>query len=345
MAVMKKKNSVNSPHNVNSCNALWQLSRPRTCLVGVLAYVFGIELTHREWSTQIFAGAFAMFLVPVIANLHNSYTDLEEDARNLPGRLQLVKRIGTRCLSVIVGVGLAIIIMLCALLGWLPLLLALIGALLLLSYSAQPLRVKARPISGLVVFSLVVAFPFIIGAVVGVKWMTPNLDLTWNVWAWWGYLILLFIAKGCVKNVPDYYGDKDAGIRNSATIMSDRKKAAFVAVIITWIAYLAFPLVVWVTNSPKLLFWACPWVLFAMWHVSRLLNSEDTKFLNSVLKWDMSVSVIFLSHLAVLSDLSIHACIVTAICLLLLAISDIVGADSRATIHLSELSGNKSKAA
>ena len=314
--------------------ALWQLARPRTCLVGVLAYTFGVEITGGSWTATTVLGLFAMFLVPVVANLHNSYTDLAEDARNLPGRLRLVEAAGVRRIRLIVYVGLGVIVCICATMGWAPLLVGVIGALLLVSYSAPPVRAKARPVAGLIVFSMVVSVPFLIGSIVSVDWWAPRSPFNGIVAVWWVFVSCLFLAKGCVKNVPDYVGDSEAGIRTSATIMSGSRAAAVVAVAATWLVYLLFPLLVWATHAPQRLYLAVPWMLLAMWHVTRLLRGEDPSFLNSVLKWDMCITVVFLAHLAVLPRLSLPALGATLACLSVLLLTDLVGADSRSQKHL-----------
>lgn len=321
---------------VGAGNALWQLSRPRTCLVGVLAFAFGVEVTGGPWGWGTASGAVAMFLVPVVANLHNSYTDLAEDARNLPGRLLLVKSIGVARLRATVYLGLALIVVLCAVMGWAPLFIAVVGVLLLMSYSAPPMRAKARPIAGLVVFSMVVSVPFLIGIVVGDDWWSARSPLTGAGMGWFGFVTALFLAKGCVKNVPDYRGDREVGVRTSASVMPGIRSAAVVAVVVTWVVYLSYPLVVAATGASSRLYLACPWGLFALWHVTRLLRSEEPGVLNAVLKWDMCVSVVFLAHLAILPRLSVAAVVAAALCLMVLLLSDLIGADSRASGHLPQ---------
>lgn len=315
-------------------NALWQLARPRTCLVGVLAFVFGVEITSGPWGWGTVAGAVAMFLVPVVANLHNSYTDLAEDARNLPGRLRLVDSVGVDRLRITVYGGLVLIVVLCALMGWVPLLIALAGAALLVSYSAPPLRAKARPIAGLIVFSMVVSVPFLVGVVVVDDWWRARSPLNGVTAVWFAFVTALFLAKGCVKNVPDYQGDRAVGLRTSASVMPGIRSAAVVAVVVTWAVYLSYPLAVAGTGASARLYLACPWGVVALWHVTRLLRSEDPSVLNGVLKWDMCVSVVLLAHLAVLPRLSAPAVTVAVACLALLVFSDLIGADSRASGHL-----------
>ncbi|QPR31415.1 UbiA prenyltransferase family protein [Corynebacterium amycolatum] len=302
--------------------------------MGILAYGFGIELLGIHWRPAIIAGAVAMFIMPAVANLHNSYTDLEEDARNLPGRIALVNAVGVKNLKRMVRYGLALVIILCALIGWLALVLAVAGVLLLLSYSAPPLRLKARPFSGLLIFSFVIAYPFLIAVTAGETWVQWNSPLEERRWIWLAYLVLLFMAKGCVKNVPDYEGDLHAGIRNSATRFGSIQKASLFAVFATWICYSLFPLTVFLTQAPSNLYFAIPWALVAMLHVVRLLRSDSPVYLNSVLKWDMAVSVVFLAHLVVLVELSASAWTVALCCIFIIIFADAIGADSRASNHL-----------
>ncbi|QNQ89806.1 hypothetical protein GP475_03435 [Corynebacterium poyangense] len=304
--------------------------------MGILAYGFGIELLGTHWRLAIIAGSMAMFIMPVVANLHNSYTDLEEDARNLPGRISLVYAVGVKNLKRMVRYGLALVVILCASIGWLAFILAVVGVLLLLSYSAPPLRLKARPFSGLLIFSLVIAYPFLIAVTAGETWAKWNSPLEEHRWIWLAYLVLLFMAKGCVKNVPDYEGDMIASIRNSATRFGSIQKASMFAVCATWICYSLFPFVVFLTQAPANLYLAIPWVLVAMLHVARLLRSDSPAYLNSVLKWDMAVSVVFLAHLVVLVDLSTSGWTLALCCIFIIIFADAIGADSRANNHLPQ---------
>jgi 4-hydroxybenzoate polyprenyltransferase len=142
------------------------------------------------------------------------------------------------------------------------------------------------------------------------------------------------MAKGLVKNVPDFHGDLAAGLRTSATVLGSPERAARVAVLGTWFVYLLLPLTVFLTGSPSSIFLLAPWIVVACWHVCRLLADGDVPRLNQVLKWDMVVSVVTLAALAVSPRASIPAIVVVSGSLVILAVADLVGADSRSPEHL-----------
>ena len=114
--------------------AFWQLARPRTCLVGVLAYVFGFEITAGDWALRPALGILVALMVPAIANLHNTYTDVEEDRANLPGRAALVDVAQVRRLRWAVFGGLFAVVAIAGYSGLPQLIIALVGSLLLLAY-------------------------------------------------------------------------------------------------------------------------------------------------------------------------------------------------------------------
>ena len=152
--------------------ALWQLARPRTCLPSVLVFVLAVELVGTQWTFRPWLGVIVSFLVPFVANLHNAYTDLEEDQRNLPGRVGLVNQVGPATLSRTVKLLLAAIFVVCAIASSVTLVIAVVGGVLLLSYSANPIRAKARPLLGLCIFSLDVAVPYLAGCLASNDWLS-----------------------------------------------------------------------------------------------------------------------------------------------------------------------------
>lgn len=317
-----------------SVGAIWQLSRPRTCLVSPLAYAFGVEVVGGPWTGIAWVGVFAALLIPAAANLHNALTDIEEDAENLPGRLALVDALGARRINRIVSIELAAIVLICALTSVLHLVIGAIGAMLLLGYSAGPCRAKARPVLGLVIFSMVVSVPFLLGATIGSSWLEPQDPRTPTVTVWFVFLTLWFIVKGLVKNVPDYHGDLRAGVKTSATIMPSVRSAAVVAVIGTVCGYLLLIPAVVMTRGPAQMFFAAAWIPIAAANVIRMPGASDPGVLNRILKVDMLISVSFLASLAVLSRFGIDAVAVVIVSLAFLAACDIVGADSRSSRHL-----------
>jgi hypothetical protein len=72
------------------------LGRPRTCVPGLLGYALGFSYTGAPFSGRVLLAGFLSFLIGFSANLHNAYTDIEEDSRNLPGRVYLLAKLGYR---------------------------------------------------------------------------------------------------------------------------------------------------------------------------------------------------------------------------------------------------------
>src|SRR6266536_2309794 len=160
---------------------LLMLGRPRTCVPGLLAYAFGFSYAEAPFSPKVILGALLAFLIGFSANLHNTYTDLDEDARNLPGRGWLLARFGMPRLLVS---------------------LAAIDAFMIASSALISTEF-------LIVMVFAVVFPFMFG------WLTERHVSTLlsrpSYVAMMIFLFLWFVAKGMFKNVPDFYGDRTAG--------------------------------------------------------------------------------------------------------------------------------------
>jgi 4-hydroxybenzoate polyprenyltransferase len=309
--------------------ALWQLARPRTCLPSVLVFVLAVELVGTEWTFRPWLGIVVSFLVPFVANLHNAYTDLEEDQRNLPGRVGLVHQVGPDALSKTVKVLLATILILCAVASSVALLIAIVGGVLLISYSANPIRAKARPLLGLYVFSLVVAIPYLAGCVTSNDWLSVA-DYTRNGAIWLtGYFFIWFIAKGFVKNVPDYHGDKAAGLRTSSTIMPSLGAAARVAGVVTISVYCLFPIAVIAAGNPSQMLYASIWIPIAAANALALMKGETPKDMNQVLKRDMVITTGFVATLVLTVAQTMQARFVAVACVLAIVILDWLSRDSR----------------
>lgn len=309
--------------------ALWQLGRPRTCLPSVLVFALAVELVGTKWTFQAWLGVVVSFLVPFVANLHNAYTDLEEDQRNLPGRVGLVNQVGPNALSRAVKLLLATILVLCAVASSVAVLIAVVGGVLLLSYSANPIRAKARPLLGLCVFSLVVAVPYLAGCLISNGWLSVA-DYRRNGAIWFtAYFFIWFVAKGLVKNVPDYHGDKAAGLRTSATIMPSLNAAARVAAIATISVYCLFPIAVVAFGGPRQMLYASLWVPIAAASALALVKGRTPREMNRVLKWDMVVTTGFLATLVLTVAQTAQARLVAVACVLAIVILDRLSRDSR----------------
>lgn len=270
------------------------LSRPRTCFISVFSFLLGVKVTEGSWSIGMSLALLSSYLVPSLANFHNAMTDGKEDSFFLSGREKALKDIGessTKKILLIISVLLFLLLSLSSLVN---LLLAPIGIVLLFAYSREPWRFKAVPSLGAVIFSLVGVFPFLGGNLMGswwsdIKWSSFNVVITLLI-------LMLMIAKFFIKNLPDYEPDKSASLRTSATIFSEYKKAALVAVILEIFAYLAVLTYDFLTFKylTELVIKSIV-TSVCIFHSLRFLQSYNIRKLNNAMKWDMFCSTLFLA--------------------------------------------------
>jgi 4-hydroxybenzoate polyprenyltransferase len=327
---------------------LIMLGRPRTCAPGVLAYALGYSYTGAPFSHRMVLGALLAFGIGVSANLHNTSTDLDEDSRNLPGRVLLLAKLGQRPLLASTSL-LAVSMMLGAIaLGTyfaVFMALALAG---LHQYSAPPVRSKGRPILGLWVFAQAVVFPFLFGWTTAPGRMLQTLLLamfapltgaprpppieatqSFRYLAMWAFLTFWFMAKGLFKNVPDFAGDRAAGVRTSATVCGSRRTAALVAAWATVVAYglIGVPVALGLEDPRVLL--ALVWIVPVGWNAVRLVRASDAAKANKVLKADMLLSIGFIGTLLLLVAPRHESLVVAIVAAVVLFGSDLLGLDSR----------------
>ncbi len=277
---------------------LLMLGRPRTCVPGLLAYAFGFSYAEAPFSPKVILGALLAFLIGFSANLHNTYTDLDEDARNLPGRGWLLARFGMPRLLVSLAAIDAFMIASSALISTEFLIVMVFAVVGLHQYSFPPLRMKARTVLGLYVFAQAVVFPFMFG------WLTERHVSTLlsrpSYVAMMIFLFLWFVAKGMFKNVPDFYGDRTAGLRTSATVFPTWRSAAIACAAATITAYLSLIVIVAVGLAPVRFLAALVWLPIVAVQCKRLIATDDPAEGNQILRVDMLVSSGFLGTLLLL---------------------------------------------
>ncbi|MDN3351172.1 ubiquinone/menaquinone biosynthesis methyltransferase [Actinomadura sp. DC4] len=306
---------------------LIMLGRPRTCVPGLFAYGLGLAYagvpSALSMPYTVLGGVLAL-LVGFSANLHNTYTDIEEDCRNLPGRMWLLYRFGRpRLLLVLVA---ADVFMAGAALtyGRGFFVYVVIGLIGLHQYSFRPLRMKARPLLGLYVFAQAVVGPFLIG------WFSAGMRVpTGPVWAMLAFLFFWFVAKGLFKNVPDYDGDRAVGLRTSATVFPSRVTAARVAAAVTVLAYLALPLLVVAGASPPRVLFALPLTIVAAVQAWTLVRAADGTEANTVLRRDMVLSSAFLGVVLLLQAPTWTSVLLVVVGVGVIAGTDLLAMDSR----------------
>jgi ubiquinone/menaquinone biosynthesis methyltransferase len=303
------------------------LGRPRTCVPGLIAYFLGYSYTGGDFTPKLLLGALLGFLIGFSANLANTYTDLDEDCRNLPGRVWLYAQFGARRMRYVLVAVNAFMLAAAALFGVAFFVYMAFAVLGLIQYSFRPLRMKARPVLGLYVFAQAVVFPFISG------WLTdsaaPSFTKSPAFLAMLIYLTVWFLAKGTFKNVPDYDGDRAAGLRTSATVFPSRRSAALFAATATMVAYLSAVVLVVGGWSPPRMLLVLPWSAVALWQCVRLVGAEDGAAANVILRTDMIVSSSFVAALLLLQAPGWGAIAVIAVSGLVLVASDLLNVDSR----------------
>jgi len=333
---------------------LVMLGRPRTCLPGLLAYVLGVSYTAGAPPGRMVLGALLAACIALSANLHNTATDLYEDSRNLPGRVLLLAKLGYRpLLSFCKALGLAMLLG-AAMLGWTFAVFMALAVVGMHQYSAPPVRSKGRPVLGLWVFAQAVVFPFLFG------WSTAPGDMLatflgacvaplrghapppgealwpcWRVLGMWLFLTLWFMAKGAFKNVPDFDGDKAAGVRTSATLCRSRRAAALVAAAATLAAYLSLAaLVALGLEKPRALL-ALLWLVPVTANLVRLVRAPDGVAGNELLRTDMTISTGFIASLLLLVAPGPAGIVAVGAAGLVLVATDLLGLDSRRGVDAS----------
>jgi 4-hydroxybenzoate polyprenyltransferase len=333
---------------VERAQIVLMLGRPRTCVPNLLAYALGFSYTGADASLKTLAGAWLACCIGFAANLHNAAVELEEDSRNLPGRVWLVAKCGHRRIMLFWRLLIAAMMVTAIALGMyfaIFMALAIVG---LHQYSAPPVRSKGRPLLGLWVFAQTVVFPFLFGWTTEPGQMLETLiasigsglfggeappaaaaHTSFRYLGMWAFLTLWFMAKGAFKNVPDFEGDRAAGVRTSATEFGTQRRAALVAALATILAYLTLvPLWALGLEAPRALF-SLVWLVPVGVNCLRLVRAVDGRAANAVLRADMRLSTAFLATLLLLIAPSSASLVMIAVAAALLFFSDLLGLDSR----------------
>ena len=302
------------------------LGRPRTCVPGLLGFAFGWAQGGGAATALFFLGLLLTVVYGLLANLYNAYTDLAEDSRNLPARVWLVLQVGVRRLLAISHAMTLVLLVLAPLYGaayLVPMAVALVGAL---QYSFKPLRLKARPALGPIGMSLAVFGPYLLGyfgSPAGVR--VPDGD----TWALLAFMIVWFVPKGMVKNLPDIDGDRAAGLRTSATVFATREAAARAAMAATMAGYLSLAAFVAGGALPLRALFALPWAVAAFLQGRAMLKAPDAAGANAVLKRDMLLSIGYLTSVLLLDSFDVASVSAVLLGALLLFGSDLLALDSR----------------
>lgn len=313
--------------------ASWRLSqflafsRPRTCVAGMLAFYFASVIGGKvSWSALI-VGMVVSYHIAAIANLYNIYTDIVEDNENIPLRVFQLGRYGRNRLLRHTHVLATAVLLLSLLVNWYFAALTLLALVGCQQYSFRPLRMKARPRIGILYFANAVAYPYASAALASSEKLHVLVKPEYCALAI--YLFFWFCAKGLIKNVPDYDGDKRVNVTTSATLSASRFRAAMIAAVANVSVYAAvvIPVVSGIVEPKYLL--ALVWLPVACRQAWRLVQASDQQSWNDMLRDDMLVSVGFLSTLIMIDRVSIMSVAVICTGFAIMLLSDQLGLDTR----------------
>lgn len=202
----------------NSALLMIKLARPRTWMFAIISYMFAFLGGTTYDLTELITGIGIFALLTGATNMTNAYTDMEEDRVNNPIRIAWIERLGLQ--NLIIGI-VAAYISVVGLSLHLGLPFSSIIAIAIFDsifYSLPPLRFKRNPVTALLAFSGAVSFPFLAGTVLaqGSIYLTNPFFLLFS---------LFMFAYGTVKNIPDYIGDKLAGLKTTTTAFNSYQMA------------------------------------------------------------------------------------------------------------------------
>ncbi|OSC71802.1 hypothetical protein B5180_21655 [Streptomyces sp. BF-3] len=318
-------------------NAVVKNVRPRTLLVSPLSYCVGVAVAGHRFDLTVLFGVLFHVLAPLAANAHNAVTDLVEDGKNVPGRLKLVETAGEGLLNRVLYTCLGVMLLLSLLISFAQTLLWVFSVFLVLGYSSKRFRLKGRPVIGMAVFSMAVTEPYIAGALLGDSWWEiPHYD-SYQPVALGVFLFCWYFAKGIMKNVPDYAGDKEAGLRTIPALLPSQLAGAWVAAVATTLVYAAFPVLVLLADMPDRLAYVGVMVIPAVANMVSMVRARTPVEYNLVGQRDMYVSVLFLGLLLFAVRPSVGTALIGLLAVAVMAWADLSGSDSRVSRHITRL--------
>ena len=291
-----------SPHVLQ---ILFRLAGPRTWVFASASFILGYALSGGLSLFSVVIGVAIASLVTAATNIVNAYADRKEDAVNQPARAFWLDQVGDKgvratsiflyCVSIVLSVFLSPLFVL----------ILFLGVLNSVFYSVRPFRFKSHPLSALISFSCALALPFLGGLSVN---GTPDL---FNPMLW---LVTYFMfCYGTVKNLPDYVGDKKAGVRTSATIFNKVSNAVlFTGILLFTPHVLLLGLVGFGLLQPIYLadFSLLPLLGIVFLKMHRARNSEQLEHAHT---FGYFYAITFVLATLVLSTLTVAALVIVAV--------------------------------
>lgn len=293
----------------------------------MLAFCLSCKMLGLSIDVDVLIGFVITFLYSAVANLFNGYSDVAEDNENLPARLYLLGLYGRRRLLRSAYAVCLIMLVSAALVSPIFVVMTAMCVVIAHQYSLPPFRVKARPVSSIALFALDVAFPFLMAPTVAKH--GPAVAGNWPFILMAAYLFLWFAAKGLVKNLPDYYGDKSAGLTTSATLFPTRMQAAVVAAVGTAVVYLGPVFLVAGGQFAAKYLLTLVWFPVVCVQCARMILRDDAQSANNMLRFDMVVSTGYLSTWILLVDPSLSSISIVLGSLIIIFLMDALKLDTR----------------
>jgi len=297
------------------------MSRPRTWAFAISGFLLAYLRYGGSVSWLIIPGIATTVLVSGATNLVNAYSDMEEDSLNQPLRASWVSELGRRNVLASSMLFYAFAILMSLPLGCAFTAISLVAILDSLAYSLPPLRLKARIIPGLLCFSGAVGIAFLGGGIAAGRFdlLDPVL-----------WLVTFFMfAYGAVKNLPDYPGDRLAGIRTTATIFNSVGDAAAATLMLLISPYLLLAALVSTGNLPQIFLTNLFMVPIPAWICIRSSRAKDTARLERLHTIGFVYATAFLNFNLLLCVPSMVAMVSVAAVYVYLSLVGILAIDSR----------------
>jgi len=215
--------------------SLLKLIRVHNCLLAGVGVWMGWYLTgHNTGKTEALIASLAAALVCGAGNAFNDYIDIEIDRVNHPtrplprGDIPPYLAVLTMLVFDIIAVGLSIMVNAAVLL-------VVIGAVvLLLVYN---LNLKKQPLSGNVAVSLLGAATFMVG---GLAVNTSNIGMLPGPLVPAVFAFLFHFGRELVKDTADCEGDRRAGFKTLAAMVSQNVMLALIAAVYLILIFLTY---------------------------------------------------------------------------------------------------------
>jgi homogentisate phytyltransferase / homogentisate geranylgeranyltransferase len=284
---------------IKSLQTLWQFSRPHTIIGSVVSvttlWLLAMKSTTVSCFPSLYENAYSILIstliVAICCNIFivglNQITDVALDKINKPklplANGSLTMQNGKRIILTCLGICLVLSFLTSNILGWLIVIICLIGA----AYSLPPLHLKQHHLPAAIAITVVRGVLVNLGMYLHFKSsLKPRLikginieqDFSWQDYSLELIILTIFviafsIAIAWFKDLPDTLGDAQFKIKTLALVYSP-KAAFYGGLMLVGLAYL-FAMVSFHLNENALLFY-CHFIAFIMF-VINAVKADLTK--------------------------------------------------------------------